>query len=60
MLSVFLSLSWVDSGIKLQEDKGDIVSLQDETSPCFELKEKFECIDYIVYWKNARWAETSS
>ena len=33
--------------IRLQGDYGEKVSLQDETSPCSELKEKFKCIEYI-------------
>ena len=33
------------------------MSLQDQTSPCSELKEKFKCVDYIG--KNERWAEMS-
>ena len=45
-------------GIKLpQGEKGEIVSLQDETSPCSELKEKFKCVEYKG--KDARLAETS-
>ena len=45
------------AGIKLQGNKGEIVSFQDQTSPYFELKEKFKCIEHIG--KNERWAETS-
>ena len=26
---------------------GEIVSLQDQTSPCSELREKFKCMEYI-------------
>ena len=30
------------SGIKLQGDQGELVSLQYQTSPCYELKKKFK------------------
>ena len=43
--------------IKLQGDYGEIVSLQFQTSLCFELKEKFKCIEYIG--KDEKWADTS-
>ena len=45
------------AGIKLQGDQGEIFSLQDQTSPCFELKEKLKCIEYRG--KDEKWAETS-
>ena len=34
-------------GNKLEGDMGDIVSLQAQTSPYFQLREKFKCIDHI-------------
>ena len=33
----------------------EVVSLQDQTSPCFEMKEKFKCIEYIG--NNAKWTQ---
>ena len=35
------------SGYKLEGDAGDIVSLQAQTSPYFQLREKFKCIENI-------------
>ena len=46
-----------EPGTKLEGDQGEIVSLQDQTSPCSQLIEKFKCIDYVG--KDERWAETS-
>ena len=34
-------------GNKLEGEVGDIVSLQAQKSPCFQLREKFKCIEYI-------------
>ena len=36
------------SGNKLEEDVGDIVSIQTQTSPYFQLREKFKCIEHIA------------
>ena len=35
------------SGNMLGGDLGEIVSLQPQTSPCFQLREKFKCIEHI-------------
>ena len=35
------------SGNKLKGDVGDIVPLQAQTSPLFQLREKFKCIEHI-------------
>ena len=35
------------SGNKLEGDVGDIVFLEAQTSPCFQLREKFKCIEHI-------------
>ena len=35
------------TGNKLEADVGDIVSLQAQTSPYFQLREKFKCIEHI-------------
>ena len=43
------------AGIKLEGDQGEIVSLQDQTYLCSELREKFKCVDYIG--KDERWAK---
>ena len=45
------------TGIKHQGDFGEIVSLRFQTSPCFELNEKFKCTEYIG--QDEKWAETS-
>ena len=34
-------------GNKLERDVGDIVSLHAQTSPYFQLREKFKCIERI-------------
>ena len=36
-----------NSGNKLGGDLGEIVSLQTQTSPYFQLREKFKCIEHI-------------
>ena len=35
------------AGNKLEGDVGDIVSLQPQTSPYFQLREKFKCLEHI-------------
>ena len=35
-----------ESGNKLEEHVRDIVSLQDQMSPYFQLREKFKCIEH--------------
>ena len=35
------------TGNKLEGDVGDVVSLLAQTSPCFQLREKFKCIGHI-------------
>ena len=35
------------TGNKLEGDMGDIVSLQAQTSPYFQLREKLKCIEHI-------------
>ena len=37
----------VETGNKLEGDMGDTVSLQAQTSPYFQLREKFKCIEHI-------------
>ena len=34
-------------GNKLGGNMGEIVSLHAQTSPCFQLREKFKCIEHI-------------
>ena len=36
-----------NTGNKLERDMGDIVSLQAQMSPLFQLREKFKCIEHI-------------
>ena len=42
-----LKILGIKPGNKLEGDVGDIVSLQAQNSPCFQLKEKFKCIEHI-------------
>ena len=44
-------------GFSLGSDLGEKVSLRRLTSPCFELREKFECIEHIG--KSKIWTKTS-
>ena len=37
----------VNIGNKLEGDMGNIVSLQAESSPFFQLREKFKCIEHM-------------
>ena len=37
----------LDPGNKLGEHLGEVVSLQEQTSPYFRLREKSNCIEYI-------------
>ena len=46
MRSLVISLFFV-SGNKPEGDVGDIVSLQDQTSPYFQLRGKFKCIEHV-------------
>ena len=39
--------TFVGAGNKLEGDVGDKVSLQAQTSPCFQLRGKFTCIEHI-------------
>ena len=47
-----LRLRWAKNmilytGNMLRGDLGEMVSLQTQTSPCFQLREKFKCIEHI-------------
>ena len=37
----------ITTGNKLGGDLGELVSLQEQTSPYFQLREKSKCIEYI-------------
>ena len=41
------TLHYLTSGNKLEGDMGDTVSLQAQTSPYFQLREKFKCIEHM-------------
>ena len=45
------------AGNKLAGDLGEVVSLQEQTSPYFQLREKPKCIDCIG--KSKFWSKTS-
>ena len=49
----------VDLGYSLQGDYGEIVSLNEQTSPYFQLKEKRKCIEYKIIGQSEIQVQTS-